>query len=78
MKLNAPPGTVVARGREILSLNWAGQWLAPGVLDPMPAPDTEGWTVLRWGPEPVECGKCFALVPGDRWIAHDEWHGRQA
>lgn len=46
---DAPPGTIVTRGRELLTLNWAGQWLAPGVRDPFPAPDLSGWTIVRWG-----------------------------
>lgn len=76
-ELQAPPGTIVAKGRQILALNWAGQWLAPGALNSMPAPDAEGWSVVRWGAQPIECDECFALVPGDRWTAHDQWHDQK-
>ncbi|MFB4306958.1 hypothetical protein [Actinomadura sp. GTD37] len=47
--LGAPPGTILARGREILVLNHAHQWLTPGVINPMPGPTGDGWFVVRWG-----------------------------
>jgi len=47
--LGAPPGTILARGREIIVRNHARQWLAPGVTNPMPGPDGDGWFVVRWG-----------------------------
>jgi hypothetical protein len=45
------PGTVVARGRELLTLNHAGQWLFPGIQGAWsvtPRPD-QGWKLLRYG-----------------------------
>lgn len=41
-------GAVVVRGREVMVLNFSGQWLAPGVMYPMSAPDSS-WDVLRYG-----------------------------
>lgn len=78
-ELKAPPGTIVTRGRELLALNWAGQWLAPGMDHPMPAPTVEGWTILHWGDDdsPIECPACFALIRPERSIAHEHWHDQQ-
>jgi hypothetical protein len=43
------PGTIVVRGHEVMVLNYAGQWMAPGVQVPMPVEPDHTWTVLQEG-----------------------------
>lgn len=43
------PGAVMVRGREVMVLNYANQWMAPGVSVPMPVEPDGSWTMLRAG-----------------------------
>lgn len=68
--LGVPPGTILARGSEVLVLNHARQWLAPGVINPMPGPAGGGWRVVRWGEgdaSDVEIPPHVSLVDLEPW-----------
>lgn len=46
---NLGAGAILVRGHEVLVLNAADEWLAPGVLQRMSPQLGQGWRVLRWG-----------------------------